>query len=194
MHTCLILSKVYNCMQKGWPSSVDAQFQPYFTRKEELTGCVLWGSRVIIPTKLHKKLLSELHRDHPGITKMKAVACSYFWWPNLDKKIEVLVKSCEKCQAVKYAPPVAPLYPWVWPAKRWKHAYIDFAGPFQGAMFFVAVDAHSKWPEAYIMYITMVPKTIEVEPLLFSVYGLPAQIVSDNRPKFVSNETATFRK
>ena len=28
---------------------------------------------------------------------------------------------------------------------------LDFAGPFQGSMFLVAVDAHSKWPEVFVM-------------------------------------------
>ena len=30
-----------------------------------------------------------------------------------DKDIECLAKSCQACQAVKRAPPVAPLHPWV---------------------------------------------------------------------------------
>ena len=28
---------------------------------------------------------------------------------------------------------------------------LDFAGPFQGAMFLVGIDAYSKWPEVRLM-------------------------------------------
>ncbi len=50
---------------------------------------------MIIPEKLQEKLLQELHRDHPGITRMKAVARSYFGWPGLDRDIEVLARGCQ---------------------------------------------------------------------------------------------------
>ncbi len=73
-------------------------------------GCLLWGIRVIIPEKLQPKLLQELHRDHPGITRMKAVARSYFGWPGLDRDIEVLARGYQECQAVKNTPAVAPLH------------------------------------------------------------------------------------
>jgi len=75
--------------------------------------------------------------DHPGFSRMKAIARCYFWWPGLDVKIERLARECELCQAVKKAPPVSTLHPWVWPEKPWKRIHIDYAGPFQGVMFLV---------------------------------------------------------
>ena len=88
------------------------------------------GFRVVIPQRQREKLLQELHQDHPGVTRMKSVARSYMWWPGLDKEIENLAKSCSACQAVKRAPPVAPLHPWVWPSKPLQRVNLDFAGPF----------------------------------------------------------------
>lgn len=94
--------------------------------------------------EVRKRLLDELHKDHPGITRMKTLARSYFRWPQLDKAIEDVVKSCE---AVKHSPAVAPLQPWVWPTRPWVRVHLDFAGPFQGYSYLVAVGAHSKWPD-----------------------------------------------
>ena len=65
---------------------------------------MLWGIRVIIP---NKKLLLELHCDHPGICQMKNIGRSYMWWPGLDHSIEELVKTCPDCQAIGKAPPAA---------------------------------------------------------------------------------------
>ena len=75
---------------------------------------------------------------------MKALAWSYLWWPELDRDLEELVRPC---QAVKQAPAVAPLHPWLWPTKPWQCVHVDFTRPFMGQLLMVAVDAHSKWLE-----------------------------------------------
>lgn len=159
------MSKVYRYTKGGWPRQVDDDLQPYWKRRNEISmeaGCLFWGTRVIIPKKLQSRLLQELHSDHSGISRMKAAARSYMWWPGVDDAIERLAKSCAACQSVKYAPSVAPLRPWTWPSKPWERVHVDFAGPIQGTMLFVLVDAHSKWPEVYPMASTTATKTVEV--------------------------------
>ncbi len=131
----------------------------------------MWGIRVIVPTSLQSTLLTSLHENHPGITKMTR---SYFWWNGMDKAIETQAKSCA---AGQNSPSVAPLHPWAWPETPWKRIHIDFAGPFLGKMFLIIVDAHSKWPE---VAATTSQVTIEALFALFTRYGLPEQVVSDN--------------
>ena len=135
-------------------------------------GCLLWGFRVVIPRSLRQKLLQELHKDHPGVTHMKSVARSYMWWPGLDKD-ENRAKSCTACHAVKRAPPTVPLHPWVWPSRPWQCVHLDFAGPFQGSMFLIAVDAFSKWPEVRVMSSTTVSATLDVLREWFCTHGIP---------------------
>ena len=103
-----------------------------------------------------------------------------------------MVKACQDCQSVKSSPPAAPVHPWIWPSKPWERIHIDFAGPFQQKMYFLIIDACSKWPEIYEMPSTTSSKTIEVPRNLFSRYGIPQQIVSDNGTQFTSFEFATF--
>ena len=67
-------------------------------------GCVLWGDRVIIPIAERLVIIAELHTGHPGMTKMKAVARSYLWWPGMDNDLEEAVRACERCQ--KHATPM----------------------------------------------------------------------------------------
>ena len=76
-------------------------------------GCLLWGIRVVAPQRVRNKLLNELHRDHPGISRMKSVARSYICWPKMDEDIEKMVGACEICQSVKNTPPVVPLQLWI---------------------------------------------------------------------------------
>ena len=118
------------CGSIPWRVGIDDTLLPYFRRRQEPSvenECLLWGIRVLVPEALRSKLLSELHFDHPGSTRMKAVGRSYFWWPGLDKRIEELVKSCKSCQAVKSAPAAIPLHPWTWPSKPWQRIHVDFA-------------------------------------------------------------------
>ena len=74
--------------------------------------------------------------------------------------IEDLVKSCYACQSVRQAPPEALLHPWSWPTRSWQRVHINFAGLFQGKMYFLAMDAHSKWPEVFELSQTTTEKTI----------------------------------
>ena len=190
-----ILSKVLHCTRKGWPRKVSEALRPFWQRREELTveaDCVLWGTRVIVPAKLRQKVLQELHRGHPGIVRMKALARSHVWWPNLDKQLEESAKSCTACQASKKLPPKAPLHPWAWPEAPWQRIHIDFAGPFMGKMMLIVTDAHSKWPEVALMTSTTATRTIAVLRDMFARYGIPEQVVSDNGPQFVSAEFKSF--
>ena len=192
-----VLSKVLLYTKRGWPAQTADVMKPFRNRHQELTvegGCVLWGIRVIVPKKLQPDILHELHRDHPGVTRMKSLARSYLWWPGLDRDLEELARSCLPCQAVKQAPAVAPLHPWLWPTKPWQRVHVDFAGPFKGRMLMVAVDAHSKWPEVCEMSSTTTANTVRALRQLFAAYGLPEQIVSDNGPQFISADFAEFMK
>ena len=114
------LSKVVQYSQSGWPASVDESPRPYWRRRHELTieaNCLLWEMRVVVPASCQSHILQDLLQEHGGMTRMKSVARSYVWWPNLDSEIEALVKACTACQSVKVVPTVAPFHLWVWPSK-----------------------------------------------------------------------------
>ncbi|XP_065192571.1 uncharacterized protein K02A2.6-like [Sycon ciliatum] len=74
----------------------------------------------------------------------------------------------------------------------WQRLHIDFAGPFQGHMWLIVVDAHSKWPEVLPMRSTTAPATIRRLREVFAEHGLPDQIVSDNGPQFTADEFRRF--
>ena len=71
---------------------------------------------------------------------------------------------------------------------------MDFAGPFQGTTFLAIVDAHSKWPKMSMISCTTVGKTMDVVRQMFTAYGLPDQIVSDNGLQLISDDFVTFTK
>ena len=103
------------------------------------------------------------------------------------------MKQCVTCQQTWNVPTVAPLMPWVWPRSPWNRIHIDFAQKDKQD-FLVIVDAHSKWPEIIMMNSTTTSATIRVLRDLFSKYGIPNQVVSDNGPQFSSEEFRHFLK
>ena len=125
----------------------------------------------MIPRKLQEKVLSELHQNHLGMSRMKALVRSHVGWPNIDQDIEACVRSCDCCQAIKQSIPLAPMQPWTWPDRPRQRVHVDFAGPSFGKMFLM--DTHSKWPEVYEMTSTTARKTIEILHHIFAFYGLP---------------------
>ncbi|XP_030850652.1 uncharacterized protein K02A2.6-like [Strongylocentrotus purpuratus] len=194
-----VLPKVRFFVQNGWPcrDEISPELQVWLRKKDEMTvesGCLLWGIRVIIPDGLQQHILEELHRGHQGMVRMKSLARMHVYWPGLDQDIERLVQACSSCQAMQTLPPAAPVNPWAWPSQPWHRVHVDFAGPFLDQMFLLVVDAHSKWPEVIPMRSTTAANTIRVLRCLFSRYGLPHEVVSDNGPQFVAEEFAVFLK
>ena len=139
-------------------------------------------------------MLDELHENHPGMAKAKSVARGYDWWLSLDAQVEEMTRSCVTCQMTRSAPAVAPLHPWTWPTKPWWRSNIDFASPIEGRTLLIVVDAHSRWPEVHEMRSTTATATIQGLRRLFAFYGLPVQLMSDNRPHFTSTEFQEFTK
>lgn len=139
-------------------------------------------------------MLQEIHSGHPGIVKMKALTRKYVWWPKIDTDIERACKECQICQQEQRMPSHVPLHPWEFPGECWKRLHVDFAGPFLNNMFMIVVDAHSKWLEVFRMpQITSQATTTRLKRL-FSAYGLPEQIVTDNATTFTSDEFQRFVK
>ncbi len=190
------LAKVLDFVCTGWPNNVrDDDVKPYFTRREELStesGCILWGTRVVIPPSLRETLLQELHVEHLGISRTKTYARGYLWWPCLDADIESMISNCATCASLRNQPATAPLHPWQWPARVWQRVHIDFAEK-DGQNYLVVIDSHSKWMEVIHMATsTTAQRTIDALRTLFAAYGFPEEIVSDNGPQFIAADFAQF--
>ena len=54
----------------GWRTQSNEQFKRYECRKSELSvedGCILWGSRVVVPPPGRVPIIKILHDGHPGV-------------------------------------------------------------------------------------------------------------------------------
>lgn len=96
--------------------------QKFYAKRDELTvekECLLWGYRLVVPESgfQRERVLRELHALHFGIVKMKMLARSYVWWPNIDSDIENVSAACKVCVQERKKSPSVPLIPWSYPDK-----------------------------------------------------------------------------
>ena len=173
------------------PKSLPPEILPFFERRTQLSmvnNCLMVNENVVIPTSLRLKVLRELHNGHPGIVRMKQLARNFVFWPGIDKDIESFVSKCSACLENLKTPTKVPLKPWPIPSQVWERVHIDFAGPVDGNFYFVIVDALSKWPEIFILKNITARLTVKTLENVFSKYGYPKMIVSDNGTQFTSVE------
>ncbi|GAB1859781.1 hypothetical protein CAJAP_00860 [Camponotus japonicus] len=119
---------------------------------------------------------------------MKGLARSFVFWPGIDADIEGIARACTECGKHAHAPPKYREHHWEYPKGPWERIHIDYAGPVEGMMLLIIVDAFSKWLEVKVMSSTTSTATIGTLDELFATYGVPITVVSDNGTQFASAE------
>ena len=127
-----VLAKVKDMLLQGQRPPATDEFKPFRSRFTELSvhdGCILWGNRVVNPPRGRLRMVEQLHESHPGICRMKTLAHSYVWWPNMDQELENRVKTCNICQQNRPADNPVPVHLWEFPKRPWVRLHLDYAGP-----------------------------------------------------------------
>ena len=124
-----------------------------------------------------------------------------FWWPNLFKDVQVLVRKCDSCQRfagkLKYSgnTPLKPVEVQA-PFQQWGMDFIGEISPKSSTGFswiLVATDYFTKWVEA-IPTRNVTSKVVNNFLLnnIASRFGCPERIVTDNAMCFRSDEFIKF--
>lgn len=181
----------------NWPKILNSkESKELFRRKSELSiiqNCICIGSRLVIPNVMKHRVLEILHGDHIGVVRMKSVARGSVWWYGIDRSIEYFVKSCDVCQQIETRG--SNIKPTTWPltVRPLERIHVDFFY-FQNKQFFLLMDSYSKWIEIFIMNKTVASEVIDKLKRVFSTFGIPEEMVSDNGPPFKSRALKMFCK
>ena len=192
-----VVSAVMEYCKEGWPNnkhrrvSKESSMSSFKQRKDSLScesGCLFYGSRLVIPLKLQSSVLQILHQGHFGMQRMKQLSRTAVYWPGLDAQIMDTCRSCHACMEHQNNPPQALIHPWMMPEKCWSRVHIDQAVNFMGHTWLVLVDAYSKYPIVHATSSTSSKATIQLLEEDFAHFGFPHTIVSDNATSFTSEE------
>jgi len=153
----------------------------------------------VAPSSLVPMILEELHHSpcsgHLGVTKTYRKCKQRFTFPKMKKTIETYIRSCLKCQQVRYPNQKPPgLMSSPSSSAPWSTLYLDLMGPYTKAhpggytLILVIIDYFTKWTEIWPLRTgTSKEITNTLESKIFCRYGLPKRIVTDNAKNLTSN-------
>jgi len=121
---------------------------------------------------------------------MMQLARRYFYWPAMHADIEKYVKNCKHCAETAPNPTKEPLHPWPESKSSWDRIHMDFTGPIHGQWLLIIVDSYSRFTDAEWFSTITATATCKYLRRLFSRYGPPKVVVSDNGTQFTANEFA----
>ena len=197
-----VLQNVIECLESGkWYKFKDDKTMNIFSRlREELTvrrlsngSVLLRDNRLIIPKELQKKVIELAHQGHPGIVRTKSLLREKVWFPYIDKQVEELCKSCIPCLASVSKNESEPLNMSELPDGPWTEISADFYGPLSSNTYLlVIVDDYSRYPVVEIVSSTSAKSVIPHLDKVFSMFGVPCVMKTDNGPPWNGHDMAKF--
>ena len=132
---------------------------------------------------------------HQGVVKTKQFLRVCFFWPGMDQAVEVTIKGCSACVLNQPLNKYTPLQLVHLPHGPWVKGAVDLVGSIDGNKYILTyIDYYSSYPEACILKEISSRKVIKVLTDIFSRFGYPEEIVSDNGKQFTSTEFEAFLK
>ena len=191
-----VLVKVIQCMQDGKWYQHDG-LAPYEKLCGELSvtegGVLLRGNRIVVPRSLQRTLVDAAHEGHQGIVKTKFMSRAKVWFLGMDSLVDRVVSSCSACATVSKDERVHPLQMSELPDRKWQCLSADFGGPYpSGHYCLVIIDEYSRFPVVEIVMSTSAKTVIPVLDKVFSTFGIPEVLKTDNGPPFNSHEMRAF--
>ena len=151
--------------------------------------------QLCVPQKYRRQCLEAAHSSfgHQGRNRMVALLRPHFYWPCMAKDCVAYIRACVKCQANDKSlprPPVMTHREVV--TKPFHDVAIDIVGPFPTAkggfkFMLTCVDTASRWLEAFPIRSTTSRTIIGHLMQIFTRWGFPLKLTSDNGPQFVSS-------
>ena len=124
--------------------------------------------------------------------KTKSLLGEKVWFPHNDNLVESKVKSCEACLIATPKCKREPLQMSLLPAAPWKEIIIDFNEIQNKEYLLLITDDYSRYPVVETVKSTAAKTVIPKLDKVFSEFGVPDVVKSDNGPPFNSKEFTTF--
>ena len=195
-----VLAVVKSLIINGWPDNIKKCpdiSKLYFSLRRGLSvlrDMILYNDRIVIPKALQRSFLEKIHIGHQGQERCKSLARKSIFWKGLNSDIENMVRSCEACLLQRPLPPQGKLVSHDIPSRVWEKIGADVF-LYQGISYHVVVCYFSKWVEVKRLSFKHPSTNTLIEHFkdLFSVYGIPMELFSDNH-LYNSNEFKLFAK
>ena len=188
------ITKISNALKSNNWSDL-SKYKTYKHEFCEINDIILRSNRIFIPKSLTEKIMQIVHRSCLGIVKLKNILRSKVYWYNMDKDIENLIANCSSCQKLSKTQKPTPVKMTELPKSPWEHIAGDFYGTLPtGEKIIVITDLFSKFPIVRITKSTTYQVISTILDDLFSLFGYPNKMTTDNGPPWDSHEFEAFFK
>ena len=124
---------------------------------------------------------------------MQHRARATLYWPGIDADVVEYVRRCKTCTQHKATQHIQPVIPRDVPEAPWQDLAADFFN-FKGKEYLLIADTLSKYPFNFRMTTKTADTFIQKLTQLFSQYGNPKGLTTDNGPPFSSEPFAQFMR
>ena len=186
-------------VKHGWPvdtKEIPFAVRPYYNYRDELTllnGVLLKDNRIIVPHSLRQDMKLLLHTGHLGIIKMKGRARDTLFWPGISKELEDIVRNCEPCQQFQNKLQSELILPHHIPEIPWTKVGTDLF-ELNDKIYVIVVDYTSNFYDISQLPDKRSSTVVTHTKRIFSKFGIPKLVFSDNGPEFIGNPYKTFSK
>lgn len=183
----------------GFPEhrhELEPQLRSYWSVRSQLAldeDLIVYGPRLLIPRSLRRETLALLHDSHQGMDRTKRRARQTTYWPGIDRDIENVVSSCQRCRPLLPKQQHEPLWQDDDPPSRVFQSVSADYFHVAGRTYLVYVDRLSGWP-----YVTSCPREASAAHLvtclrsIFADTGVPVTLRTDGGPQFASSTLRRF--
>lgn len=154
-------------------------------------GLLYLGTRLYIPPRLRQKAFEKTHSDrHAGIQSNINRLILAAWWPGLHLDVERMTRLCNICNKIR--PNIMKTCN-KWPnAEPFERMHMDWAYIKDAGNVLIVVDAGTGWIEAFQTHNRSTVTVINCLRTVFTRFGIPKLLVSDNAPEFISDDLLTW--
>ena len=160
--------------------------------------------RVVVPMSKRQQVLQMGHSSstagHFGVKKTHAKIARHFVWPGLYTQVKAHVRTCQGCQlAAKQHKSRAPLQPLPCVGEPFQKVAFDLVGPLprtsSGHKYLLTTMClYTKYPDAIPLKKVDNTSVLDAMMQIFSRYGMPSELLTDQGSVFTSKLTALMCK
>ena len=194
-----VMQALRKTILQGWPESkteLTESIHPYFDVRDELTvqdQLVFKGSRLVIPASMRKEMIAVVHATRIGIEGCIRRARETMFWPRMATEIKEYIVKCDVCMAHHNSPGKEPINQHEFAARPWAKVGADLCD-MQGRTLLVVSDYYSNFIEVENITRANTSGISKALKAMFSRYGVPDVLISDNGPQFSSEEFSIFAR
>ena len=194
------LQTLKSFIENGWPArrkDLPVHVRPYYNYRQELAvidGVILKGDRIVVPSNLRNEMKQLLLSEHVGMVKTKGRARDTIFWPGITSDLEQLISSCEACLEFQNKQQSGGVKPHDIPSAPWSLEAGTDLFDLHSKSYLIIVDYTTNFYDISQIPDKLSRTVVTHSKRIFSKFGIPKIVFSDNGPEFTGSDYVKFSK